>query len=105
MGKLGKESRCGELAVLPNERRRNANLTLTCKCGNVHLALNAVRLDTYLALKARAIKKVGDKPSTQLSIESIQVFLSMDGKTETVFRRNKRGGERMYTRKAKPTKP
>jgi hypothetical protein len=93
---------CDEPAELPGAWRRNANLTMTCpNCGLVHLALNAVRLQVHHGLKARGISN-HEKPPTPLPIEPVQLFPNPDGKTESVIRRNKMGGEKFYTRKVKP---
>jgi hypothetical protein len=98
---------CGATAELPSGWRRDANLTMTCaSCSYVHLALNAVRLQVHNLMKARGWSEHEDPPKP-LPIEPVQVFRSLDGETETIFKRNKRGGERAYTRKvkAKPGKP
>jgi Zn ribbon nucleic-acid-binding protein len=92
---------CGEPAELPSAWRRDANLTMTCgSCGHVHLALNAVRLQVHGMMKARGFSDQAEPP-TLLPIEPVQIFPLPDGKTEVVYRRNKRGGETMFTRKVK----
>jgi Zn ribbon nucleic-acid-binding protein len=92
---------CGELAELPRAWKRDASLTMTCaSCGHVHLALNAVRLQVYNRLKAAGLSAFEEPPS-DLPIEPVQVFPQPDGKTELVFRRNKKGGEMAYTRNVK----
>jgi hypothetical protein len=93
---------CSEPAELPITWRRDANLTMACaSCGFVHLALNAVRLQVHHVLKARGVSN-HENPPKPLPLDPVQVFPSSDGKTEFVIRRNKRGGERGYTRKVKP---
>jgi hypothetical protein len=91
---------CGEqFSLLWREIKRNQNLTLTCrKCGLIHLALNAVILDTYNRLK-KMCYRVGDPPIPE-PIDPVRVFPGEDG-TEFVIRRYKTKGTSLYSRNAR----
>jgi hypothetical protein len=93
-------TQCGEEQSFPwRDVKGNANLVLRCvRCGTDYLAFNAVRTAIYERMKELGHATL--KPPTPLPIDPVTVFPSQDG-LEVVIRRNKRGGERLYYRRAK----
>jgi len=91
---------CGkQVSFSEREVKRNANLIATCPhCGFVDLAMNIVGHAVY-----NRLKKLGHgdlKPFTPEPIDPVIVIPGKNG-FETVIRRPKKGGARLYTRKIK----
>jgi hypothetical protein len=91
---------CGEeQSFFYRDAKGNANLVLKCsRCGVDYLAFNALRTAIY-----ERMKEVGHatlKPPTPLPIDPVTVLPGGEG-FEVVIRRNKKGGERTYTRRTK----
>jgi hypothetical protein len=91
---------CSEEQSFPwRDVKKNANLILKCaRCGVEYLAFNAVR--TAIHDRMKELGRTDLKPPTPLPIDPVTVLPAKDG-LEVVIRRNKKGGERLYHRRAK----
>ncbi len=90
---------CRKFSEIPT--KWHANTTTVCPhCGEIQLVMNAVRLSLYYQAKAQGLL-VGVDPPNPLPIEPVRIVPNADGKTETVFKRGNRGGERAHVRKAR----
>jgi hypothetical protein len=91
---------CGNQVALPaREMKRDFNITVTCPhCGFVDLAFNIVRKLIHNRLEELGY---GDsQPFTPEPIDPVTIIPSEHG-FETVIRRNKKGGARMYRRRTR----
>jgi hypothetical protein len=89
---------CGNQVVLPTaQMKRDYNVTVSCPhCRAVDLAANIMGQAIYNRLKERGHSDL--KPFTPQPIDPVRIISGKDG-FETIIRRNKKGGERLYSRR------